>query len=208
MTTTARKRVRLNRIAANVGAAAIIGLSGLSLGGVVVAQQPTAPKYNADHQLLLPKGFETWVFVGSNLGLTYNTELKEMTAAEVELADTPKFNNIYIDPEAYAHFLRTGKFPEPTILVMEVFAKAEKKPKDVLKDGSYNGQRVGLRVAVKNSARPDGVKTPWAYYDFTEKVVERAPAKPDNACETCHRQHASKDNVWVQFYPHLRDANK
>lgn len=32
-------------------------------------QSSTAPQYTPDGQLKVPEGFETWVFVGSNLGL-------------------------------------------------------------------------------------------------------------------------------------------
>jgi hypothetical protein len=195
---------------ASLCAAAMLGLTALSFGaGAEPAATPgrTAPRYDASNDLLLPDGFESWVFVGSNLGLAYTTDPRR---SEVQ---TPRFHNVYINPEAYAHFLRTGEFPEPTVLVMEQYVAAEKETHGVLSAGSYNGQRVGLEVAVKNAARPDGVKTPWAYYDFTDrsdpkKAVSHAPAFPDQACESCHRKHASKDNVWVQFYPRLREAIK
>ena len=119
----------------------------------------------------------------------------------------------YANPEAYAQFLVNRKFPEPTVLVMENFAAADKEPKGILANGAFNGERVGLEVAVKNSSRPDGQPTPWAYYVLTDpadlsKVKASASAFPDQACEGCHRQHASMDNVWVQFYPTLRKLIK
>jgi hypothetical protein len=64
---------------------------------------------------------------------------------------------------------------------------------------------------VKNSARPDGSKTPWAYYSFTNRTAPNGPplatakAQPDANCYDCHLKHADRDNVWVQFYPTLRD---
>jgi hypothetical protein len=213
----AAKTISYPGIIVILGAAAISLSQVLLLGGFAVAQSaashPATPTYDANNDLLLPKGFETWVFVGSNLGLAYKTELKEMTSAEGARLQSMRFHNVYINPEAYEHFLATGEFPESTILVMEQFAAADKEPKGVLSAGYYDGSRVGLEVAVKNSARPDKAKTPWAYYDFTDhsdskKAVAHAPAFPDDACETCHRAHASSDNVWVQFYPRLRDLNK
>jgi hypothetical protein len=43
--------------------------------------------------------------------------------------------------------------------------------------------------------------------DPSKKLLASATAQqPDKECETCHKQHASKDNVWVQFYPILRDV--
>jgi hypothetical protein len=178
-----------------------------------IGDSGTVPQYTPNGDLLAPVGFDTWVFVGSNLGLSYKKGLPKMTAREGTRADQQQFHNIYINPEAYAAFLASGEFPERTILVMEVFAAADKEPKGVLASGVFNGERVGLEVAVKNSHRPDGSTTPWAYYDLTDpadpsKVRASAPAKPDECCETCHRQHASKDNVWVQFYPILRKVLK
>jgi hypothetical protein len=175
----------------------------------VEGQSATSPQYASNGQLLAPVGFETWVFVGSNLGMAYKPDLPAMTASEASRADKPLFHNVYINPEAYAHFLATQEFPEPTILVMEIFAAADKEPKGVLATGVFDGERAGLEVAVKNSRRPDGRPTPWAYYNLTDpadpsKLRTSAPAFPDQVCESCHRRHASTDNVWVQFYPTLR----
>lgn len=179
----------------------------------VEAQSRTTPQYNTNGELLPPVGFETWVFVGSNFGMAYKQGLSAMTALEAARADKPLFHNVYINPEAYAHFLATREFPEPTILVMEKFAAADKEPRDVLTSGVFNGERVGLEVAVKNSRRPDGRPTPWAYYNLTDpadpsKLRASAPAFADQICANCHRQHASMDNVWVQFYPTLRKLIK
>jgi hypothetical protein len=131
-----------------------------------------------------------------------------MTPAESARADAGEFHNVYINREAYERFRADGTFPEPTILVMERFAAADKEPRGVLTAGVYNGERLGLEVAVKNSSRPGGGK-PWAYYDFSggpgpSGLKASAPAKPDDQCETCHKDNAGRDNVWVQFYPALR----
>jgi hypothetical protein len=175
----------------------------------VESQTATAPQYAPNGQLLAPVGFETWVFVGSNLGLAYKPDAQAMTAAEAARGAQPEFHNVYINPDAYARFVASGEFPDLTVLVMEKFASVERDTKGVLATGSFNGDRVGLEVAVKNARRPDGQATPWAYYDLTDptdpsKVRASAPAFPDQACQNCHKAHASKDNVWVQFYPTLR----
>jgi Cytochrome P460 len=178
---------------------------------LAAAQTTIVPKYTPDGQLLAPVGYETWVFVGSNLGLAYQQAAR--TGREPAAPRPPQFHNVYINPEAYAHFRQTGEFPDPTILVMDRFAAADKEPRDIVTNGVFNGDRLGFEVAVKNLSRPDGRTTPWAYYDFTDrsdptKSRASAPAFADEACESCHRQHASKDNVWVQFYPVLRSAAK
>lgn len=168
------------------------------------------PHYAANGDLLFPQGFETWVFVGSNLGLSYRPDLATTTLTESARASQQFFHNVYVAREAYGYFLANRIFPDKTVLVMAVYEADNKEPKQVLATGVFNGKRVGVEVAVKNSARPDGGKTPWAYYDFTDPanasgVAASASAFPDRTCENCHRDHASADHVWVQFYPSLRD---
>ena len=125
------------------------------------------------------------------------------------------FHNVYIDRAAYDHYARTGEFPDKTMLVLELFESRRKEPRHVVTRGQFEGNRVALEVAVKDLSRPDGSKTPWAYYDFTGKpgpagrgVRESAKAKPDGSCYDCHKKHADVDNVWVQFYPTLRDLDE
>src|SRR5262249_38172672 len=115
-----------------------------------------------------------------------------------------------INPESYAAFRKTGEFPDPTMLVLEIFHAETKDPKGILTGGKVEGRRVGLSAAVKDSRRPGG-GVPWAYYSFDVQEgrgpVKPAPAHADKACYACHLEHASKDNVWVQFYPILRDRD-
>jgi hypothetical protein len=186
--------------------AGLASLAWIASAAQVEGQSSTAPRYNSAGDLLAPVGIETWVLVGSNLGLGYKT-------TGPVAADRQQFHNVYINPEAYAHFVATREFPVPTVLVIEKFAADAKEPRDFLASGLYDGQWQGLEVAVKNPARPDGKTTPWAYYDFTNrtdptKPVASAPAQPDANCENCHRDHAMLDHVWAQFYPTLRKLLK
>jgi hypothetical protein len=178
----------------------------MALAAQAGGQNAAAPAYDGNGNLLAPVGFESWVFVGSNLAMEYHPDAAAMTPREALRAEQQLFHNVYINPEAYAHFVATAEFPEPTILVMQKFQAATKEPQGILASGSFNGDYAGMEVAVKNSARPDGSTTPWAYYRMTG--VASAPAEPDDNCETCHKLHASTDNVWVQFYPTLRDLTQ
>jgi hypothetical protein len=171
------------------------------------------PQYAPGGALLLPKGFDTWVFVGSNLGLSYTPDAAAAASAPPPRAPRQQFHNVSINKAAYDYFLANGRFPERTVLVMQVFDAADKEPKGILASGVFNGRRVGLEVAVKDASRPDGKTTPWAYYNFTDpsdrsKVLASATAYPDEVCANCHQRHAGIDNVWVQFYPALRDRKQ
>jgi hypothetical protein len=170
------------------------------------------PKYTKDKEMILPSDYHTWVFVGSDLGLKYSSGLAEAAPpdrtrhVDDEYGD---FHNIYIDRAAYDHFLKTKTFPDPTVLIMEVFRAEKKDAGAILKGGQFQGKRISLEAAVKDSRRPGGGVS-WAYYIFqdgqTAAPNRSAPAMPDAACYDCHKKHASLDNVWVQFYPMLRDS--
>ncbi|UVK35732.1 cytochrome P460 family protein (plasmid) [Mesorhizobium sp. AR10] len=187
-----------------------IGIASLLIGMAGSATAQTAPTYDASGNLVLPPSYENWVFVGSNLGLAYKSGAAAMTALEATRADSQVFHNIYIDPTAYAAFVKTGVFPDPTILIMENYAAEDKDSGGVLNGGTYNGNRVRVEAAVKDSHRPTrpDSKEVWAYYSFSVNAAgQPAPATsafPDAACYSCHKLHAGHDNVWVQFYPQLR----
>jgi hypothetical protein len=93
------------------------------------------------------------------------------------------------------------------MLVMDVYEAKEKEPKDIVSKGLFSGNQLHIEIAVKNSNRPDGSKTNWAYYAFPANQAT-AKAFPDSACYQCHLKHAEDDNVWVQFYPILRVYKK
>jgi hypothetical protein len=168
--------------------------------------QSTVPQYTDKGELKLPADFETWVFVGANMGLEYREAAANEAPPEKEAGKRVKvgnFHNVYINPEAYAHYAKTGTFPEPTILVLDIYQAEQGDPKSIVAEGLFPGQHKDVAVAVKNSARPDGAKTDWAYYDFPAGQAT-ARAFPNKACYDCHLEHADDDNVWTQFYPTLR----
>ena len=175
------------------------------------AQSTSDPQYTSNGNLVRPKDFHRWVFVGSNLGLGYDKDVAANTVREVARPGLGEYHNIYLKPEDYAAYVRTGRFPDKTVLVMDVYRAQTRDANGVVTAGSYNGQSLGLEVAVKNASRPDGSKTDWAYYDFTDHSggghfpADRA-AKDDGECYACHKANAGDDNVWVQFYPVIRDV--
>jgi hypothetical protein len=202
---------KLSRRCGLVACAAAFCFALAASGPPARSQSPDEPHYAPGGDLLLPEGFDTWVFVGSNLGLSYTPDAAAAAGTPPPRAGgQQQFHNVVINKAAYDHFLANGRFPDRTVLVMQVFEAAGKEPKGVLASGVFNGRRVGLEVAVKNASRPDGKTTPWAYYNFTDpsdrsKTLASAAAFPDESCANCHQHHASIDNVWVQFYPALRD---
>src|SRR5260221_8847721 len=69
------------------------------------------PEYTASGDLILPKNFHEWVYVGSPL--TPN-------ALNNGEAHFPEFHNVYIEPCSYAIYKKTNVFPEGTIFFKEL----------------------------------------------------------------------------------------
>ena len=64
--------------------------------------------------------------------------------------------------------------------------------------------RGGARGARAGGEGPGRFPGGWAYFDFGRDAAT-ARALPASRCQACHAEHAAKDNVFVQFYPTLRD---
>ena len=153
------------------------------------------PEYDSSGALIRPKDFENWMFVGSNIGMSYSTE---------ESKGPGEFHNVYTQREAYAEYVKTGKFPEKTMFVLAEYAPQQKV--SINKNGYFEGYLSGMAASVKNHERfPEG----WAYYAF-DSVAAGAKAKASlkPMCFECHDQHADDDHVFVQFHAVLRQAWK
>ena len=127
------------------------------------------------------------------------------------------FHHVYIQPEAYKQYQETGTFPEKTMLVMENYTPGTKEDNTAAGKvdgeepfenlhGQFEDKRVGLEVALKDSEQfEDG----WAYFAFSlmgGPLRDSAKAFPKTMCWDCHKAHAADDNVFVQFYPVLRES--
>jgi hypothetical protein len=115
----------------------------------------------------------------------------------------PSFTNVFVNPASYRSFLATGKWPDKTMLVLEVRASASKG--SINQGGSYQSDVVAIESDVKDTAKFPG--NGWAFFGFgkssTGKMLERT-----EDCYSCHLQHAAVDNTFVQFYPVLLEIAK
>lgn len=167
-------------------------------------EQKTMPVFDGKTTLLRPANYREWVFVGSSRGLSYAANPPATTQASSGMGEM--YHNVYITPNAYREFAKTGKFPEGTMLAMEM-ASADTKREPGLQ-GSYEKEFIGLEVSVKDSSR---FESGWAYFNFSNGMgssyKDKAEPFPTSAgCVACHKQNAETDNVFTQFYPVLRAA--
>jgi hypothetical protein len=154
------------------------------------AAGPYVPAYTNDSKLLFPEHYREWVFLSSGVDMSYNPKAMAMGHTV--------FDNVFVNPEAFAKFLQTGIWPDKTVLVLESRMGLEKG--SINHQGHYQGTDImGLEVHVKDEARFPGK---WAFFDF-DKPTTGSFFPKDAGCYSCHADHAAVDTTFVQFYPTL-----
>ena len=123
-------------------------------------------------------------------------------------APFPEFHSVYMNPEAFTHYEKTGKFPEGTVLVKELISVGEKEATSG--NGYFMGEFIGLEVSMKDKARFKDEPGNWAYFSFGHKypLKDKAKAQATASCNDCHDGDADDDWVFTQYYPVLRAAKK
>jgi hypothetical protein len=145
------------------------------------------PEYTSDNQLLPPKNFREWIFLSSGLGMSYSAGSM----------DHVMFTNVFVPQWAYSKFIKSGKWPDKTVFVVE--ERGSETKGSINKVGHFQTDLMGYGVEVKDETRfPDK----WAYFNFDE-TSKSAQANPKNACWQCHEDHAAVEHSFVQFYPEL-----
>jgi hypothetical protein len=190
-----------------VTATAVIGI-GVVLavaGGPASAQsaQDWGPTWTADGKLALPKGFHEWVFLGSPL---------TPHALNGGNAPFPEYHNVYVQPQAYRAYRKTGEWPEGTIMLKELqLTRTGTNPDgssiEVSGRGYFPGATNGIDISVKDSKRFKD-SNGWGFFNFGHHAppyAEAAAPQPVEACAGCHIANA--DNmVFSKFYKPILDA--
>jgi Cytochrome P460 len=171
------------------------------------------PEYTASGDLVLPKNFNEWVYVGSPLtpiALNGGKACPEPPSdSSGPCTGFPEYHNVYIEPGSYEIFKQTHEFPEGTILFKELQLTLPGQNPDGSRTepsgrGYFPGRLNGADVTVKDSKRYADTRG-WGYYNFNhhEPKAPTAKVKALNECAYCHIASAKKDEVWTQFYPLL-----
>jgi hypothetical protein len=200
---------RLKRASVTAGiavAAVVAGIAGLTYvrTGTEVppasaqAKAQAAPvEFTADGKLKQPVGYREWVYIGTPL--TPN----ELNDGE---ASFPEFHEVYIDPASFAHYKKTGRFRDGTVLIKELSSVGSKKAPSG--NGYFQGEFTGLEASIKDSKRFKDEPGNWGYFSFGHKYpLKNEVARPAVAsCNQCHQDNAKTDWVFSQYYPTLRAA--
>jgi hypothetical protein len=156
------------------------------------AQTPT---YTSDGRLQFPSNYREWVYLTSGVDMSYSPGA---------MPGHSMFDNVFVNPQAYRAFLETGKWPDKTMLVLEVRGAGSNA--SINKSGHFQTtELMGREVHVRDDARfPDGR---WAFFGFDDNTPSKQVPK-EASCYSCHQQHGAVDTTFVQFYPTLIDIAK
>ena len=150
-------------------------------------------KYDDDHRLTIPADYREWVFLTSSLDLNYS---------DMSMAGRSVLDNVFVNPEAYRAFVKSGTWPDKTILVKE--NRVAESAGTISKSGKFQTRVASMELHIKDTTRFRGG---WAFFVSNG----RSPAVPiplTANCYSCHAEHGAVDNTFVQFYPTLLDIAK
>jgi Cu/Ag efflux protein CusF len=164
------------------------------LGIALLAATSSAVEYGRDAKMILPRDYRAWVFLSSGIGMSY--------LPSAGSAANPTFENVFVDPEAYQEFLKTGTWPDKTVLILE--SRASESKLSINKDGRVQTRLLGISAHVKDSSHGG-----WAFYDFGDGSQTEGTLLPKTAdCYACHQMNGAVDTTFVQFYPTLAEIAK
>jgi hypothetical protein len=154
----------------------------LLLPGATLAQ-------GASDQMAVPADYRQWVFLTSSLDLDYNTD----AAPSRHMLD-----NVFVDPASYKAFLKTGTWPDKTVLIKE--NRRAESTGTLSKRGQFQIGVRDLEIHIKDAARfPGG----WAFFKSDDGIAPAKLRPQSDTCYSCHQDHGAVDTTFVQFYPTL-----
>lgn len=161
------------------------------------AQTPAddGPRYApGTSNLLPPANYREMMFLSSSIGLDYRAPTP---------GQAPGFGNVFVNRSSYSAFMRTGRWPDKTIFILEFRASGRETIKD--REGRFQTSFTGFEAEVKDSRFPGG----WGYFGFNGTGAA-APLSGDTVqrCIDCHSKNTAVEQTFVQFYPTLFEVAK
>lgn len=156
----------------------------------VLAATGAPPSYDRNGDLIAPARYREWTYLTTGIDMSYTASAAPGHSM---------FDNVFVNPEAYQSFLKTGTWPDKTVMVLE--AREAMDRGSINLRGHYQGTGVmGIEVHVKDEARFPGK---WAFFDVDSAKGIGTLIPQGAPCYSCHAGHGAVDTTFVQFYPTL-----
>jgi len=161
--------------------------------------------FNDQGQAAFPKGYRSWVHAYTSW------EAITTTILDGTVTKTPELHSVYIEPNTYRIFMKTGKWPEGSLMVKE-FSTTSVDPKNCSGPPAYtcklgtstiifpHGQ-TGIGVMLKDTKRFPKEPGGWAFFSYGHQAPPYQPFSPPRShaqCAQCHIDGVGpkEDYVW------------
>ena len=191
---------RLSRTSVNGWTAVVAVIAALSyaLTGVAIHRTAAEDKakaapveFTADGKLNQPAGYRKWAYVGE---VVTPNDMNDGEAA------FPEFHSVYMDPESFAEYEKTGKYRDGTVLIKELSSVGSKNapsrrsllPRRVHRLG---GLRSRTRSASRTSPATGRTSASAASIRSRRRRRRTPPARATSATRTTPRRTGSSANT-------------
>ena len=174
----------------------------LGLGVVAFAQTAATAKpiqiaqFTADGKLQKPADLDSWVFLGTSLGMGYNP-------GSFNAAHPGQFQVVLMEPNAYRHFVQNRSYAPGSMFLLS-FYDSDKQQRSINQNGFTQADLTNYEIHVIDPAKGDQGDKGHAFYVFNPKDTQGEALPAGNACVRCHVEHGAFDGTFAQFYPTLR----
>jgi hypothetical protein len=169
----------------------LLGALSLTLAVLLLTAAGNAedgPRYLANGALEFPRNYRDWVFLTSGIDMSYSAKPAAM--------DHSMFDNVFVNPAAWAAFKQSGHWPDKTIFAMEVRVAGSRG--SINQAGHYQTEEMmGVEFHVHDESR---FKGGWAFF-ATDGVQSADLISETENCYECHQAHGAVETTFTQFYP-------
>jgi len=161
------------------------------------ASQDTPPisgspyQFTADNRLEFPADYREWIFLSAGRGMTYGPSANPN--------GPPMFDNVFVNPAAYREFLKTGRWPDRAIFVLEIRSAVTEG--SINKGGQFQKDVLGIEAEVKDKRFT--ATNGWGFFEFDSEHKPVAQVAKSESCYACHPANGAVEQTFVQFYPTL-----
>jgi hypothetical protein len=190
--------LKMFRTNLTVAVVMLASLAGLTYLFAAPPAKDSVLEFAKNGKLKLPDGYRQWVYVG---GSVTPNDMNDGHAL------FPEFHSVYMDPESFAEYKKTGKYRDGTVFIKELASVGGKE--ETSGKGYFMGDFNSLEVTIKDAARFKDEPGNWAYFSFDYKTSPKKEAAPHAtaSCNKCHEENAAHDFVFSQDYPVLKAAS-
>lgn len=173
----------------------ILGLAAAALGQTsAAAVKPLeVARFTADGNLQKPADLESWIFLGTSLGMGYNP-------GSFNAAQPGQFQVVLMEPQAYRHFVKHRTYAPGSMFLLS-FYDSDRQQRSINRSGFTQADLTNFEIHLIDPAQGKDGRT---FYMFGANDTQGHAMPPGNGCVSCHVNHGAFEGTFAQFYPTLR----